>query len=209
MPPAGRSNSLWAPLASSSTPFPNADTPAEILEASSVPSSGPTPNKTPGLSDHDDNRDASSPATDSPPPTVHSEKIREKKGDFYRQYSAYWQFGDSEYRGDCSSRISWGDTGGFSHNTGRGEDESNDPEQGEIFEENLCRMASWAGQPDIKGRNETIRMMLLCAVHFGITFTWGVEMTCEALPSDPSPDSPFGWHADGLLRASQIVRHIC
>lgn len=39
-------------------------------------------------------------------------------------------------------------------------------------------MSSFTGRPGIKGRNETIRMILLCAVHFGITFTWGVEMTC-------------------------------
>ncbi|KAL2290933.1 hypothetical protein FJTKL_14855 [Diaporthe vaccinii] len=38
-------------------------------------------------------------------------------------------------------------------------------------------MSSFTGQPGIKGRNESIRMMLLCAIHFGITFTWGVEMT--------------------------------
>lgn len=34
------------------------------------------------------------------------------------------------------------------------------------------RMSSFTGQPSIKGRNESIRMMLLCAIHFGITFTW-------------------------------------
>lgn len=39
-------------------------------------------------------------------------------------------------------------------------------------------MSSFTGRPGIKGRNETIRMIMLCAVHFGITFTWGVEMTC-------------------------------
>ncbi|KAL1868694.1 hypothetical protein Daus18300_005828 [Diaporthe australafricana] len=39
------------------------------------------------------------------------------------------------------------------------------------------KMSSFTGQPSIKGRNESIRMMLLCAIHFGITFTWGVEMT--------------------------------
>ncbi|KAF3764932.1 MFS general substrate transporter [Cryphonectria parasitica EP155] len=38
-------------------------------------------------------------------------------------------------------------------------------------------VSSWSGQPEIKGRTEWVRMMLLCAVHFGITFTWGVEMT--------------------------------
>ena len=34
------------------------------------------------------------------------------------------------------------------------------------------QMSSFTGQPGIKGRNESIRMMLLCAIHFGITFTW-------------------------------------
>lgn len=38
-------------------------------------------------------------------------------------------------------------------------------------------MSSFTGRPGIKGRNETIRMTMLCAVYFGITFTWGVEMT--------------------------------
>ncbi|KAK7741583.1 hypothetical protein SLS63_001140 [Diaporthe eres] len=33
------------------------------------------------------------------------------------------------------------------------------------------QMSSFTGQPSIKGRNESIRMMLLCAIHFGITFT--------------------------------------
>lgn len=39
-------------------------------------------------------------------------------------------------------------------------------------------MSSFTGRPGIKGRNETIRMTLLCAIYFGVTFTWGVEMTC-------------------------------
>lgn len=34
------------------------------------------------------------------------------------------------------------------------------------------QMSSFTGQPSIKGRSESIRMMLLCAIHFGITFTW-------------------------------------
>jgi hypothetical protein len=33
-------------------------------------------------------------------------------------------------------------------------------------------MSTFTGQPGIKGRSESIRMMLLCAIHFGITFTW-------------------------------------
>lgn len=48
------------------------------------------------------------------------------------------------------------------------------------------QMSSFTGQPGIKGRHESIRMMLLCAIHFGITFTWygffsDVKMTmCHA-----------------------------
>ncbi|ERS98621.1 solute carrier family 45, member 1/2/4 [Sporothrix schenckii 1099-18] len=38
-------------------------------------------------------------------------------------------------------------------------------------------MASWSGQPSVKGATETTRMMLLTAASMGIAFTWGVEMT--------------------------------
>ncbi|KAH6997837.1 major facilitator superfamily domain-containing protein [Ilyonectria sp. MPI-CAGE-AT-0026] len=38
-------------------------------------------------------------------------------------------------------------------------------------------MASWAGQPAIKGSSEGVRMVLLTFVTIGITFTWGIEMT--------------------------------
>ncbi|KAL2269946.1 hypothetical protein VTJ83DRAFT_2130 [Remersonia thermophila] len=38
-------------------------------------------------------------------------------------------------------------------------------------------MATWAGQPKVKGSTETMRMILLTCVSIGITFTWGVEMT--------------------------------
>lgn len=44
------------------------------------------------------------------------------------------------------------------------------------------QMSSFAGQPSIKGRNESIRMMLLCFIHFGITFTW-YDFSCLCLPS--------------------------
>ncbi|KAK3695283.1 major facilitator superfamily domain-containing protein [Podospora appendiculata] len=38
-------------------------------------------------------------------------------------------------------------------------------------------MSTWAGQPSVRGRSETMRMVLLTCVSIGITFTWGVEMT--------------------------------
>ncbi|CAK7209657.1 hypothetical protein SBRCBS47491_000516 [Sporothrix bragantina] len=38
-------------------------------------------------------------------------------------------------------------------------------------------MASWSGQPSVKGATETTRMMLLTSASMGIAFTWGVEMT--------------------------------
>ncbi|KAI5467247.1 major facilitator superfamily domain-containing protein [Mariannaea sp. PMI_226] len=38
-------------------------------------------------------------------------------------------------------------------------------------------MATWSGQPAVKGRSETVRMILLSFVTIGLTFTWGVEMT--------------------------------
>ncbi|KAK3906861.1 general alpha-glucoside permease [Staphylotrichum tortipilum] len=38
-------------------------------------------------------------------------------------------------------------------------------------------MATWVGQPRVKGSSETVRMVLLTCVSIGITFTWGVEMT--------------------------------
>jgi solute carrier family 45 protein 1/2/4 len=40
-------------------------------------------------------------------------------------------------------------------------------------------MASWAGQPSIKGSSETVRMALLTLSLVGLQFTWGIEMTCE------------------------------
>ncbi|KAF7541206.1 hypothetical protein G7Z17_g12012 [Cylindrodendrum hubeiense] len=42
---------------------------------------------------------------------------------------------------------------------------------------NPANMASWAGQPAIKGGSEAVRMVLLTFVTIGITFTWGIEMT--------------------------------
>lgn len=39
--------------------------------------------------------------------------------------------------------------------------------------------ATFTGQPSVKGSSETLRMMLLTLNSIGISFTWGVEMTCE------------------------------
>ncbi|KAF5963916.1 SUT1D-like sucrose transporter [Fusarium bulbicola] len=42
---------------------------------------------------------------------------------------------------------------------------------------NPANMASWSGQPAIRGNSEAVRMILLNFVTIGITFTWGIEMT--------------------------------
>ncbi|EXM24345.1 hypothetical protein FOTG_08767 [Fusarium oxysporum f. sp. vasinfectum 25433] len=42
---------------------------------------------------------------------------------------------------------------------------------------NPANMASWSGQPAIRGNSEAVRMILLSFVTIGITFTWGIEMT--------------------------------
>lgn len=185
MPRAGASS-----VSSATTPITVTDADAvpteKLPEASSCATS--LPEKTPGLSlednqDHDDGF----PAPATPPSTAASQNDHERgeknRADFYRQYSAYWHFGNgAEYARDYS-RTSWAahpDQASSSCPNPRGDDDTSDWEQGrEDSVEPTCTMASWAGQPDIKGRNETVRMMLLCAVHFGITFTWGVEMTCE------------------------------
>ncbi|QPC66786.1 hypothetical protein HYE67_009017 [Fusarium culmorum] len=44
-------------------------------------------------------------------------------------------------------------------------------------ERNSSNMATWSGQPAIRGNSEAVRMILLCFVTIGITFTWGIEMT--------------------------------
>lgn len=41
--------------------------------------------------------------------------------------------------------------------------------------------ASFVGQPSVRGSSEVIRMILLTFSAIGITFTWGVEMTCKFL----------------------------
>ena len=52
-------------------------------------------------------------------------------------------------------------------------------------------MASWAGTPAVKGGSETMRMVLLTFSAVGITFTWGIEMTCRFhMPLPHSPSDP-------------------
>lgn len=79
---------------------------------------------------------------------------------------------------------------------------------------NRANMASWSGQPAIRGNSEAVRMVLLSFVTIGITyvylscelqqqrsnlswlpnigsssFTWGIEMTCKSTVSS-SPSIP-------------------
>ena len=69
------------------------------------------------------------------------------------------------------------------------EDDSYDPAVHETREniqvgltEEEADMASWVGQPAIKGSTESMRMALLTLSLIGLQFTWGIEMTCM-LPS--------------------------
>lgn len=73
------------------------------------------------------------------------------------------------------------------------------------------QMSSFTGQPGIKGRNESIRMMLLCFIHFGITFTWYCfPMAIFSIRDDPKYSTrastlpPFqAWpHADRAVFGS-------
>lgn len=64
--------------------------------------------------------------------------------------------------------------------------------------------ASFTGQPSVKGRSETLRMILLTLNSIGITFTWGVEMTCtcKIIRRDTRMQ---GLHANG----KQTARRTC
>lgn len=55
------------------------------------------------------------------------------------------------------------------------QDNSGSDSEGENVE-----MSTWRGKPSVKGSTETMRMLLLTCVSVGITFTWGVEMTCKS-----------------------------
>lgn len=73
------------------------------------------------------------------------------------------------------------DNGGDESDWDREWDESSvadsDDEDKAILEQDPEAMGVWAGQASIKGSTETMRMVLLCLNHVGMTFTWGVEMT--------------------------------
>lgn len=102
------------------------------------------------------------------------------QSDFYRRYSEHWErtYGDEGAVAEpTTSYISYGGK----EAQGRDGEDDDRAEGCRLLDEfdgySRDIMASWSGQPNIKGRTEWVRMMLLCAVHFGITFTWGVEMT--------------------------------
>lgn len=151
---AGKKRSLWAPLSSSAIPS-DSHPPADIPKAPARPAETTR-----------DRLDERSPAAAAGRPDY-----RNPKSHLSRPFTERW--GRS-----YDSRSSWEEGEG----EGEGEDEDEDEGEGEdcgLLGEvsHRYKMASWSGQPDIKGRTEWVRMMLLCAVHFGITFTWGVEMT--------------------------------
>lgn len=166
--PKEEKNSRWAPLASSGSRVIDSDPPAEKLKTS------PRPIKTLNLCDE---------------PVVQQSGYRNEvyeKSDFYKRYSEHWQ------HGSCGSS-SWEEEAEDTPCYTEEEEDDNDDDEGYDaigFVEHIRKMSSWSGQPDIKGRNESVRMMLLCAVHFGITFTWGVEMTCER-PRPPTFPHPL------------------
>ncbi|PHH71609.1 hypothetical protein CDD83_5141 [Cordyceps sp. RAO-2017] len=51
-------------------------------------------------------------------------------------------------------------------------------------------MAMLVGESSVRGSSELVRMVLLTFVAIGITFTWGVEMTCEQRPFPPLGPCP-------------------
>ncbi|KAJ4394536.1 hypothetical protein N0V93_003755 [Gnomoniopsis smithogilvyi] len=104
--------------------------------------------------------------------TQHSgyRKLSYGQSDFYKRYSEHWER-------SYESGNSWEEEAGDSA-TCYTEEGDDDCEEGEgLLGDTRSMASSWSGQPSIKGRSEWVRMMLLCAVHLGITFTWGVEMT--------------------------------
>lgn len=98
-----------------------------------------------------------------------SRKLSYGQNDFYKRYSEHWER-------SYESRSSWEEEAGDSATcyTEEGDDECE--EGGGLLGDTRKMASSWSGQPSIKGRTEWVRMMLLCAVHLGITFTW-VRMT--------------------------------
>lgn len=95
-------------------------------------------------------------------------KLSYGQSDFYKRYSEHWER-------SYESGSSWEEEVGDSATcyTEEEDDEYRDEEEEVGLLGDTRRMASsWSGQPSIKGRTEWVRMMLLCAVHLGITFTW-------------------------------------
>lgn len=68
------------------------------------------------------------------------------------------------------------DEGGDKEDT---DDEDEDIEAGELEDLDPEDMASWVGQPHIRGSSESVRMALLTLSLVGLQFTWGIEMTCK------------------------------
>lgn len=104
--------------------------------------------------------------------TQHSgyRKLSYGQSDFYKRYSEHWER-------SYESGSSWEEEAGDSA-TCYTEEGDDDCEEGSgLLGDTRTMASSWSGQPSIKGRAEWVRMMLLCAVHLGITFTW-VRISC-------------------------------
>lgn len=91
------------------------------------------------------------------------------KSDFYRRYKEHWE---RSYGSGSSCEEEAVDSAPCYTEEGDAECEGSG-----LLGDTRTMASSWSGQPSIKGRTEWVRMMLLCVVHLGITFTWGVEMT--------------------------------
>lgn len=166
MPKATGTPSPWAPVSSSATPS-DYDPPADKLKTSPRP-----PKKTFGIFEEQ--------AADR----SGYRRRSYDKSDFYRRYSEHWQ---RSYDGSSWEEVAAAESALLC--AGEQDDDDDDYDDYDDYHgqgedcglirqtSRTCNMASWSGQPEIKGRTEWVRMMLLCAVHFGITFTWGVEMT--------------------------------
>lgn len=112
---------------------------------------------------------------------IHSgfRKLSYGQSDFYKRYSEHWE---RSYESGSSWEEEVGDS--VTCYTEEGDDECLEEEGGEeegtvgLLGDTRKMASSWSGQPSIKGRTEWVRMMLLCAVHLGITFTWVSIPTC-------------------------------
>ena len=77
-----------------------------------------------------------------------------------------WGFGDW----DRDSSASHGDAHDSRFNVGGNRDAHD--------HDDLVRMSTWAGQPGVKGRSETVRMVLLTCVSIGITSVHTCALRC-------------------------------